>query len=1600
MAVTQSWAGALTQADRSPATALDGSDGRRRGLTGIAAVGLLLAAIAMPSQAATIAVDNDGCTLIEAIGNANSDSDGGGNGCAAGSGADTITLPAGSTITLTAPQADTVNGLPLITSTITIHGNGATVQRDPTSPPFRILQIDSPGNLTIDRLTIRRGLATVFLNSVLSRTGGCAQVSTEGQLTLIDSTVSDCSASGSGGGIMNFNGSVRLLRTTIARNTTDFGGGGGIATGLLNNKLSNTVIESSTISGNVVNSANGSTGAGLSADGGSVTITDSTVTGNVGNSINGGGGLSGLNDGRFTLRRSIVAGNQGPLKPEAADISNRFQAASNLVFDGYNLLGTSGMATIDGLTRGATDIAPSQGISNILAPLADNGGFTQTHALLPGSAAVNAVAAGCPANAVDQRGQLRPETSACDIGAVELSGSYVVNTLSDGDDGFCEPSPNDCKLREAINAANATIGIPDSIRFSIPGGGVISLNSALPEITAAGGPLQIDGPTDPAQAIVLDGRSAVRLMSSAAGSNLTLNHLSLRNGNAGEASSGNGNDGGAIRAGGALTLNFCTLTGNVAGEAFTGKTAGSGGAIDADGPLTITRSTLTGNAGGLVINGIGGHGGAIAARGATLIVDSLLSGNAASKPNLGPGGDGGAIFATGALTITGSTLSGNRAGDGWNNRGGNGGAIHATGTTVIVNSTLTANTVGASQNDTAGSGGAISTSGALTLINTTVHGNALGTGRAPATPGTATAIRATGAAPALVNSIVSGDAGLCSGFPSSATGRNNLATDASCGNGDLLVGGAPVTVAALSLGMLASNGGPTPTLTLQSGSVAIDAGSDADCAADPVNGVDQRGVARPQGTRCDVGAVEATLTNVSVSKTASSSTATVGDAVRFTLTVRNRHSQPVSSVQLRDAVPSAFAITAVTPGSAQCTTSGNTVSCMLPTLAANDTATVTIDTTALTAGEVINTATVTGGSSADTDLRDNSSAATVTIAEPDTTPDAFSFASIGSVPRDSTQTSASATISGLGAAAAISVSDGSEYAIGCADGAFTSSDGTISNGQTVCMRHTAASAFATDTVTTLTIGGVAATFTSTTEARDITPDAVTFNDVPGTVEPGSTQRSSPVVIGGVNDDTPFTVTGGRASTSGLPCDPLFGETSGTVRNGDTIAVCHVAGAFGDVTTTTLTLGADGVLSGSTASFGSTTRDAVVVPDAFSFGSITGVERDSQRTSTSITITGIEAAVTVSVDIGEVSINGGAFGSGGTIEPGQTVQVRHTASSSFASTVTSTVTIGDVAGTFSSTTRAAVVVPNAFSFGSRTNVERGSVQTSEAVAITGLEAPATVSVDIGQVSINGGAFGSGGTIEPGQTVQVRHTASASFAGTVTSTVTIGGVAGTFTSTTSAEASAPAVSLDMNDVDFGRGYLIRFREITLNTSETQVVTLTNPGNAPLVISSITTTGDFRHTSTCGSAVPAAGSCTISIVFKPTQVGTRTGETRIVSNAVSSPDLISLNGVGKGLVPAIKTNASSYNFGNVKVGASSADRALVITSSGTGPLEIRSISVSGDYSGSHNCPRLLDAGKSCTLTGRFKPKAKGARPGTITISTSAPGSPTVITLSGNGT
>ncbi len=106
---------------------------------------------------------------------------------------------------------------------------------------------------------------------------------------------------------------------------------------------------------------------------------------------------------------------------------------------------------------------------------------------------------------------------------------------------------------------------------------------------------------------------------------------------------------------------------------------------------------------------------------------------------------------------------------------------------------------------------------------------------------------------------------------------------------------------------------------------------------------------------------------------------------------------------------------------------------------------------------------------------------TTTIVSEDTTPDAFTFPAKTEALMAKTVESDEITISGFNFPAAISIAGG-EYAIGT--GAFTSTAGTITNGQTVKVRLTAASAINTPAKTTLTIGGVAGKFTATTHTAD------------------------------------------------------------------------------------------------------------------------------------------------------------------------------------------------------------------------------------------------------------------------------------------------------------------------------------------------------------------------------------------------------------------------------------------------------------------------------------------------------------------------------------
>lgn len=228
----------------------------------------------------------------------------------------------------------------------------------------------------------------------------------------------------------------------------------------------------------------------------------------------------------------------------------------------------------------------------------------------------------------------------------------------------------------------------------------------------------------------------------------------------------------------------------------------------------------------------------------------------------------------------------------------------------------------------------------------------------------------------------------------------------------------------------------------------------------------------------------------------------------------------------------------------------------------------------------------------------------------DGTPDAFTFATQTGVEPGSVVTSAAVTISGYDTPVNISVVGG-EYSINGA--AFTGSPGGLSPGDAVSLRHTASSAFLSDTITTLTIGGISGRFTSTTRdaapAADTTPDAFAFGSVVGAA-PNATVTSKSITISGINAAAPISVSGGQYSIN----DAAFTAADGVVGNGDRISLRVLAPAATQTVTATLSVG------GASAAY-SVTSSAVTPPP-------TG--------STAIVSDATGRPVTISTDIGRLS----------------------------------------------------------------------------------------------------------------------------------------------------------------------------------------------------------------------------------------------------------------------------------------------------------------------------------------------------------------------------
>ena len=415
-------------------------------------------------------VTNGQCGLIEAIINARTAKAGQLRpDCAAGnlSGPDTVSLPANGLFVLTQAHNNQFgyNGLPVITSAVTIEGHDATIRRSDVSgtPRFRILAVDANGALTLRDTTISNGRTT---DGADIHGGGIFAL---GQLTLDGAIISGNSAGngqGYGGGVYA-GGPTTITNSEIVYNRTTgwgdgYGPGGGLFIG------GQATITGSLISGNEAHGGYWSDGGGIAVRG-QATIVDSIITANLSGGSEGGGAGGGVwVGGQATISGTTIANN-------VVETFYEYSYGGGITpWSGFGGgLGNSGTTLLTNTTISDNTADVGGGLANFF-----DGDLTVTHSTVTGN---------------DNRGVF----SGRKYGQDNCSTTNVRGSIVSGNNGgqiFFEPTPggeNDCDAGDAavfnLNAFNVLgqggnaglTGLTPGATDIVPAGGLASILSPL-----------------------------------------------------------------------------------------------------------------------------------------------------------------------------------------------------------------------------------------------------------------------------------------------------------------------------------------------------------------------------------------------------------------------------------------------------------------------------------------------------------------------------------------------------------------------------------------------------------------------------------------------------------------------------------------------------------------------------------------------------------------------------------------------------------------------------------------------------------------------------------------------------------------------------------------------------------------------------------------------------------------------------------------------------------------------------------------------------------------------------------------------------------------
>jgi Abnormal spindle-like microcephaly-assoc'd, ASPM-SPD-2-Hydin/Protein of unknown function (DUF1573) len=410
------------------------------------------------------------------------------------------------------------------------------------------------------------------------------------------------------------------------------------------------------------------------------------------------------------------------------------------------------------------------------------------------------------------------------------------------------------------------------------------------------------------------------------------------------------------------------------------------------------------------------------------------------------------------------------------------------------------------------------------------------------------------------------------------------------------------------------------------------------------------------------------------------------------------------------------------------------------------------------------------------------------------------------------------------------------------------------------------------------------------------------------------------------------------------------------------------------------------------------------PTSVSFGKVGVGKQATQSISISNTGTTTASITQATFSNPQFSLPGATFPM--SMATGQSSNWTVAVTPTSAGTITGTLTVLGSDGSSSATLNlsATAVTPGAQISLSSSAVQFGTVSIgSTGNANLAISNTGGSDLSISVISITGPEFGLTGistpkTISAGQSVPVALTFKPTAAGALSGSLTI----------TSNDPTNPTMTVSLNGTGSTAavGQLqdvpssLSFGSVSVGSSGTKQITLSNTGNAAVQITSIAAAG--TGFSVNGLTVPytlnPSATTTLNVIFAPTTGGSVSGNITVISDANGSPLKIPVSGTG--LQAGLSVTPSSFAYGSV-VDGQTKSQTFTITNTGGSSLTISQLAISGaGYSLSGlTTPASLAAGANTTFSAVFAPTTAGSLAGTVTVSSNAANSPATISLSGTG-